>query len=79
MTTRFHGFSSMKAMCSIVTLSAALSMTTGLAFAGGDATEDQILKALQPKPLTRSLSLTPPADPFAECLSGNILNHRNHL
>jgi outer membrane protein OmpA-like peptidoglycan-associated protein len=44
----------------------ALSMTAGLAFAGGVVTEDQILKALQPKPLTRSLSLAPPADPVAE-------------
>jgi hypothetical protein len=41
-------------------------MTAGLAFAGGVVTEDQILKALQPKPLTRSLSLAPPADPVAE-------------
>jgi outer membrane protein OmpA-like peptidoglycan-associated protein len=40
-------------------------MTAGLAFAGGVVTEDQILKALQPKPLTRSLSLAPPADTVA--------------
>lgn len=53
-------FSALKA----ITLSAALSMTTGLAIAGdNNVSADQILNALQPKPLTRGLSVGPQADP----------------
>jgi outer membrane protein OmpA-like peptidoglycan-associated protein len=47
-----------------MTLGAALSMTAGLAFAAdNNVSADQILNALQPKPLTRSLSGAPQADP----------------
>jgi outer membrane protein OmpA-like peptidoglycan-associated protein len=57
--TRFHGLSALKAM----TLGAALSMTAGLALAGdNNVSVDQIVDALQPKPLTRSLS-APQVDP----------------
>jgi outer membrane protein OmpA-like peptidoglycan-associated protein len=52
-------FSGLKAM----TLGAALSMTAGLAIAGDNVSADQILHALQPKPLTRGLSAGPQADP----------------
>ena len=39
-------------------------MTAGLALAGGNnVSADQILNALQPKPLTRGLSVGPQADP----------------
>jgi len=56
----FHRLSALKAM----TLGAALSMTAGLAIAGdSNVSADQILHALQPKPLTRSLSGAPQADP----------------
>jgi outer membrane protein OmpA-like peptidoglycan-associated protein len=56
----FHRLSALKA----ITLSAALSMTAGLAFAGdNNVSADQILNALQPKPLTRGLSIGPQADP----------------
>ena len=48
-----------------LTLGAALSMTAGLAVAGENVSADQILNALQPKPLTRSLSVAPPVDPSA--------------
>ena len=41
---------------SIVTISAALSMTAGLAVAGDTVSADQILGALKPKPVTRGLS-----------------------
>ena len=41
---------------SIVTISAALSMTAGLAVAGNTVSADQILGALKPKPATRGLS-----------------------
>ena len=58
--TSFHRLSALKA----ITLGAALSMTAGLAFAGdNNVSADQILNALQPKPLTRGLSVGPQADP----------------
>jgi outer membrane protein OmpA-like peptidoglycan-associated protein len=46
-----------------MTLGAALSLTAGLAIAGDNVSADQILSALQPKPLTRGLSMAPPVDP----------------
>ena len=49
-----------------ITLGAALSMTAGLAFAGDKVSADQILNALQPKPLTRGLTAGPQADPAVE-------------
>jgi outer membrane protein OmpA-like peptidoglycan-associated protein len=47
-----------------ITLGAALSMTAGLALAADSTiSTDQILNALQPKPLTRGLSAGPQIDP----------------
>ena len=61
--TSFHGFSGLKA----IALSAALSMTAGLAIADGkNVSSDQILTALQPKQLTRGMSAGPQADPAVE-------------
>jgi len=58
--TSFHSLSLFKA----ITLGAALSMTAGLALAGdSNVSADQIRNALQPKPLTRGLSVGPQADP----------------
>ena len=58
--TSFHRLFALKA----ITLSAALSMTAGLAIAGDNTVSaDQIIDALQPKPLTRGLSAGPQADP----------------
>jgi outer membrane protein OmpA-like peptidoglycan-associated protein len=58
--TSFHSLSVLKA----ITLGAALSMTASLAIAGdNNVSADQIVNALQPKPLTRSLSAGPQADP----------------
>jgi outer membrane protein OmpA-like peptidoglycan-associated protein len=58
--TSFFRISTMAA----VTLGAALSMTADLAMAGdNNVSADQILQALQPKPLTRGLSVGPQADP----------------
>jgi outer membrane protein OmpA-like peptidoglycan-associated protein len=58
--TSYHRLSGLK----VITLSAVLSMTAGLAFAGdNNVTADQILHELQPKPLTRSLSAAPQVDP----------------
>ncbi|HJZ20236.1 MAG TPA: OmpA family protein [Bradyrhizobium sp.] len=58
--TSFNRFSGIKM---IVTIGATLSMTAGLAFAGDNVSSAQILNALQPKPLTRGLSLEPAVDP----------------
>ena len=62
--TSFHRLSGIKA---IVTIGAALSMTAGLALAGdNNVSSDQILHALQPKPVTRGLSMGPQVDPAAK-------------
>ena len=58
--TSFQRLSVLKA----ITLGAALSMTAGLALAGDNSVStDQILNALQPKPVTRGLSAGPQIDP----------------
>jgi outer membrane protein OmpA-like peptidoglycan-associated protein len=58
--TSFHRISILKT----ITIAAALSMTAGLAIAGdNNVSADQIVNALQPKPLTRGLSVGPQADP----------------
>src|ERR1700730_9068316 len=59
--TSFLRLSGLKA----ITLSAALSMTAGLAIAGdNNVSADQIVRALQPKPVTRGLPLgQPQVDP----------------
>ena len=58
--TSFLRFSGPAAM----TLAAALSMTAGVAIAAdNNVSADQILEALQPKPLTRGLSAAPQVDP----------------
>jgi outer membrane protein OmpA-like peptidoglycan-associated protein len=49
-----------------MTFAAVLSMTAGLAMAGDNVSADQIVNALQPKPVTRGLSLSAPADPAAK-------------
>jgi outer membrane protein OmpA-like peptidoglycan-associated protein len=51
----------------ITAIMAALSMTAGLALAADDnVSADQIVNALQPKALTRSLSADRPADPSVQ-------------
>ena len=61
--TSFRRLTALKA----ITLSAALSMTAGLALAAdNNVSTDQILSALQPKPLTRGLSAGPQIDPAAK-------------
>jgi outer membrane protein OmpA-like peptidoglycan-associated protein len=61
--TSFHRLTALKA----ITLGAALSMTAGLALAGENfVSTDQIMSALQPKPLTRGLSVGPQQDPSAK-------------
>ena len=65
-------FSGLKAM----TVCAALSMTAGLALAGdANVTTDQILNALQPKPVSRGLSsgAAVQADPAAKAKEASFL------
>jgi hypothetical protein len=50
-----------------------LSMT-GLAFAEDNVTAAAIVQALQPKPLTRSLSLTATQDPAAAAAEGHFVD-----
>jgi outer membrane protein OmpA-like peptidoglycan-associated protein len=60
---------------SIMTVGAVLSMTTAMAFAADDVTEDQIVKALAApkKPLTRGLLAVPQADPAATAAEGKFV------
>jgi outer membrane protein OmpA-like peptidoglycan-associated protein len=60
-------------MRSMLTACAALSMTAMAAIAGDNVTADQIVKALQPKPLTRGLSMAPQADPAAVATQGRFV------
>jgi outer membrane protein OmpA-like peptidoglycan-associated protein len=53
---------------------AALSMTAGLALAGDNVSANQIVNALQPKPLTRGLSVGPQADPSIKAREINFVN-----
>ena len=60
---------------SIVTISAALSMTAGLAVAGDTVSADQILGALKPKPVTRGLSASSPqVDTAAQAKETGFVN-----
>jgi outer membrane protein OmpA-like peptidoglycan-associated protein len=69
--TSFHGLSGIKA---IVTIGAVLSMTAGLALAGDNkVSADQILNALQPKPVTRGLSAGAQVDPAVKAKEINFL------
>ena len=53
---------------------AALSMTAGLALAGDNVSANQIVNALQPKPLTRGLSVGPQEDPAIKTKEVNFVN-----
>lgn len=57
----------------LVAIGALLTMSAGRAFAGDDVTADTIVRALQPKPLTRSLSVTPAQDPAATAAEGRFV------
>src|SRR6476660_6780635 len=60
---------------SIVTISAALSMSAGLAVAGDTVSADQILGALKPKPATRGLSTgSPQVDIAAQAKETGFVN-----
>ncbi|TPQ32063.1 hypothetical protein C2U70_22745 [Bradyrhizobium guangdongense] len=69
--THFDKYFGLKA----ITLTAALSLSAGLALAGDNVTSGQILDALKPKaPLTRGLSAGPQADTAAQAKEATFLN-----
>ncbi|MFB6464671.1 OmpA family protein [Bradyrhizobium tunisiense] len=68
---RFDKFFGLKTM----TLTAALSMTAGLALAGdNNVSTDKILDALKPKPATRGLSVGPQVDTTVQAKEATFLN-----
>jgi outer membrane protein OmpA-like peptidoglycan-associated protein len=69
------------ALRSLAAIGIVLSMTTGMAFAADDVTEDQIVKALAPRmPLTRGLSAAPQADQAATAAEGKFVQSiRNRI
>jgi outer membrane protein OmpA-like peptidoglycan-associated protein len=69
--TSYVRFSGLKA----ITICAALSMTAGLAFAGDDTVSaNEIIRALQPKPLTRGLSMgAPTIDPSVKAQQASFI------
>jgi outer membrane protein OmpA-like peptidoglycan-associated protein len=66
-------FSGTKAVSSIIAVGAVLIATSVLAFAGENVTPDTIVRALQPKPLTRGLSVETPADSAAAAEQGRFV------
>jgi outer membrane protein OmpA-like peptidoglycan-associated protein len=67
---------SFRTIGAVLAVAAALSISTGMALAGdNEVTADQILKALAPrKPLTRGLSMAPPADPAGNTAEGKFVD-----
>ena len=72
--TKISGMRNLTAMLAVVAMGAVFSVAAGQARAGDDVTEDQIVRALAPakKPLTRSLSVGPQADPAAVAAEGKF-------
>jgi outer membrane protein OmpA-like peptidoglycan-associated protein len=66
-------FSGTRAASSIVAIAAVLLTTSVLAFAGENVTPDVIVRALQPKSPTRSLSGEAPADPAVAAEQGRFV------
>ena len=65
----------LRTLGAVLAVGAALSMTAGMAGAADDVTADQILKALAPtKPLTRGLSMAPPAEPAVSSAEGKFVD-----
>jgi len=79
--SRMSGRKCLTAALSMLAIGAALSFGMGKAVAADDVTEDQIVRALAPakqQPLTRGLSIAPPADPAAAATAtaeGRLLQH----
>jgi outer membrane protein OmpA-like peptidoglycan-associated protein len=70
--SKMHG-RSLTAILSLLTISVALSIGAGKAAAGDNVSEDQIVRELAPKPLTRSLSAAPQVDPAVSAEEGRFV------
>ena len=71
-TSARSGFNALR---TIAMIGVALSLTAGIAAAAEEVTSDQILRALAPKkPLTRGLSMTPPAEPAVNAAEGKFVD-----
>ncbi|MBC7577720.1 OmpA family protein [Tardiphaga sp.] len=69
------GSPNLRSLRVIALICVAFAVTTGMASAADDVTSDQILRALAPKkPLTRSLSVTPPAEPAVNAAEGKFVD-----
>ena len=71
MSSARYGFQVLPA---IAMIGVALTLGAGIAAAADDVTADQIQRALAPKPLTRGLSLSAPAEPTAKAAESGFVN-----
>lgn len=73
--SKMRGRRSFTAILSLLTIGAVLSIGAGKVAAGDSVSEDQIVRALAPvnKPLTRSLSAGPQADPAVSAEEGRFV------
>jgi outer membrane protein OmpA-like peptidoglycan-associated protein len=66
---------SIKTLRAIAMIGVALAISAGMATAAEEVTSDQILRALAPKkPVTRGLSMTPPAEPAVNAAEGKFVD-----
>jgi outer membrane protein OmpA-like peptidoglycan-associated protein len=65
----------LKTLRTIAMIGIAVAASARMAAAADDVTSDQILRALAPKkPVTRSLTLTPPAEPAVDAAEGKFVD-----
>ena len=65
----------LRTLRAIAMIGVALAVSAGMAAAAEDVTSDQILRALAPKkPVTRGLSMTPPAEPAVNAAEGKFVD-----
>lgn len=69
------GRRNLKTLRAIAMIGVALAISAGVAAAAEQVSSDQILRALAPKkPVTRSLSMTPPAEPAVSASEGKFVD-----
>jgi outer membrane protein OmpA-like peptidoglycan-associated protein len=75
-TSVSSGFSAFRTIAKAgAMMGVALSLSIGIAAAADDVTSDQILRAWAPKkPLTRGLSMAPPAEPAVDAAEGKFVD-----
>jgi outer membrane protein OmpA-like peptidoglycan-associated protein len=73
--SNISGMNRLRVFSASVMIGAVLSFCAGMSFAAEDVTSDQILRALAPKkPLTRGLSMAPPAEPAVNAAEGKFVD-----